>query len=133
MFCFFPESRTLLEAPYPPEADLPEGTLLFTQFKLNGLIFNAMSSSIPHDFDFSEGNSFVVGCRNQAEIDVYWNVLLQDGEESMCGGLKDRFGVSGQIVPARLGELVNDEKKGDRVMQALMKMRKIDLGILESV
>ncbi|GAA4441958.1 VOC family protein [Ravibacter arvi] len=128
----FPEGKVLLEAPYPADAGFPEGTLLFTQFALLDCKFNAMSSSIPHDFDFTEGNSFVVECASQAEIDYYWNELTQGGQESMCGWLKDRFGVSWQIVPRNIGTLMNHPQKGPAVVSALMKMRKIDVEVLKN-
>lgn len=128
----FPGSSVLLEAPYPEEENLPAGTLLFTQFELKGFMVNAMSSSRKHDFDFTEGNSFVVECRDQEEIDYYWDKLTEGGSESMCGWLKDRFGVSWQIVPSALDRLLNHPENGPAVMQALMKMKKIDIQVLET-
>lgn len=128
----FPDSRVLMEAPYGGEADLPEGTLLFTRFQLNGFTMNATSSTLKHDFDFTEGNSFVVECETQEEIDRYWTDLTDGGEESQCGWLKDRFGVSWQIIPSILGKLMTDPAKSAAVNAALMKMKKIDLGTLKS-
>ena len=85
-----------------------------------------------HDFIFNEAVSFVVECDTQDEIDQYWNALTEGGAESMCGWLKDRFGVSWQIIPRALGKLVSDPERGARVMQALMKMKKLDLQQLEN-
>jgi predicted 3-demethylubiquinone-9 3-methyltransferase (glyoxalase superfamily) len=84
----------------------------------------------PH-FKFTEAVSFVVNCADQQEIDHYWERLTEGGEESMCGWLKDKFGLSWQIVPAILGELMNDHVKGPRVMQAFMKMKKFDIEALK--
>jgi len=79
-------------------------------------------------FKFSEAVSMVVECQNQEEIDYYWNKLTADGgEESQCGWLKDKFGFSWQIIPAIIGKLMTDPEKGGRVMQEVMKMKKLDL------
>lgn len=109
----------------------PAGTLKFGRFSLNQELFFAMDGFGVHDFKFSEGLSIVVNCESQEEIDHYWHKLIEDGgEESMCGWLKDRFGVSWQIVPKILGSLMTDPEKGQRVMQALMKMKKLDIATL---
>jgi predicted 3-demethylubiquinone-9 3-methyltransferase (glyoxalase superfamily) len=83
------------------------------------------------EFNFTEAVSFVVECETQEEIDHYWNTLTKEGEESMCGWLKDKFGLSWQIVPAILSELMSDPEKGPRVVQAFMKMRKFDIETLK--
>jgi predicted 3-demethylubiquinone-9 3-methyltransferase (glyoxalase superfamily) len=80
-----------------------------------------------HAFTFNEAVSFVVECKNQQEIDYYWNKLTEGGEESQCGWLKDKFGISWQIVPAILGQLMSDTEKAPRVIQAFMQMKKIDI------
>ena len=84
-------------------------------------------------FKFSEAFSFVVSCENQQEIDYYWNKLTSNGgRESQCGWLKDKFGFSWQIVPTALGKLMSgDPKKANRVMQALLQMKKLDIAALE--
>ena len=82
-------------------------------------------------FKFNEAISFVVDCENQQEIDYYWNKLTEGGQESQCGWLKDKFGVSWQIVPVILGKLINDSVKSGKVMQALMQMKKLDIAKLE--
>lgn len=112
---------------YTAEDEDVEGTVKHAQFKLGQQVFMAMDSSMPHNFAFNEGISLVVECNNQQEIDFYWNTLTKGGEESMCGWLKDRYGVSWQIVPAMLGSLINDPEKGQRVVQAFMQMKKFDI------
>jgi len=107
-----------------------EGHIKHAQFFLNGELFSAMDSSGPHMFTFNEGVSFVVECDDQAEIDRYWNKLTEGGEESMCGWLKDRFGVSWQIVPKILGQLMSDPERSQRVIDVFMKMRKFDIETL---
>ena len=83
-----------------------------------------------HQFKFNEGVSFVVECEKQEEIDYYWNKLTEGGKESRCGWLVDKFGVSWQIVPAIIGSLMTDPEKVPRVMQAVMKMKKLDIETL---
>ena len=83
-------------------------------------------------FTFNEAVSFVIPCKDQAEIDHYWYKLTADGgQESMCGWCKDKFGLSWQVVPVMLGELMSDPQKGPRVVQAFMQMRKFDLDVLQ--
>jgi predicted 3-demethylubiquinone-9 3-methyltransferase (glyoxalase superfamily) len=123
----FKNSKILLEAPYPPEAKQSDGSLLFAQVKLNGFIMNMMSSPVPHDADFTEGNSFVIECDSQNEIDYYWNRLTEGGQESMCGWLKDKFGISWQVVPAILRKLMSDPQRSQRVIQAFLKMKKFNI------
>ena len=89
-----------------------------------------MDSSAPHAFIFNEGVSIVVPCETQEEIDYYWDKLTEEGQESQCGWLKDKFGVSWQIIPAILGQLMTDKEKAPRVMQAFMKMKKFDIAQL---
>lgn len=88
-----------------------EGTVKHAQFRLGKNIFMAMDSSYPHGFEFNEAISLVVECQSQEEIDFYWTQLSTDGQEGQCGWLKDKFGVSWQIVPAILGDLMSDPKK----------------------
>ena len=130
----FPDSKIIMEWPYDKSAGFPDGTLLFAQFKLADHLFNAMSGMGEHKFDFNEAFSFVVNCKDQAEVDYYWNKLTSDGgAESMCGWLKDKFGVSWQIVPARLIELLGDPDaaKAQKVMMAMLQMKKIIISDLE--
>ena len=109
-----------------------EGYIKHARFTLNGQAFAAMDSSGPHEFTFNEGISMVVPCENQEEIDFYWNKLTEGGKESQCGWLKDKFGVSWQIVPAILGKLMSDPAKGKRVMDVVMKSVKFNIKELEN-
>ncbi|MDX2136104.1 MAG: VOC family protein [Saprospiraceae bacterium] len=127
----FPEFRLLVESPYAPEAGLPAGALLFAQCKLNGTVLNAMSSTMAHDYDFTPGNSLVISCDTQAEIDHYWERLGAGGHYSQCGWLQDQFGVSWQIVPTVLPQLMADPERGPRVVQAFLQMQKFDIAALE--
>lgn len=105
-----------------------EGTVKHGRFLLNGKLFVAMDSSAPHAFSFDEGMSIVVNCDSQDEIDKYWNSLTANGgQESQCGWLKDKYGVSWQIVPANIGQLIGNPVNGQKAMQALMKMKKIEI------
>lgn len=78
-------------------------------------------------FKFNESVSFVINCDTQEEIDYYWNAFTKEGEESMCGWCKDKYGLSWQVVPSILGQLMNDKEKGPKVMQAFLKMKKFEL------
>ena len=102
-----------------------------TTFQLNGLEFIALNGG-PH-FTFTEAISFFVRCETQQEIDYFWEELSAGGEKGRCGWLKDKFGVSWQIVPPVLGEMLNDEddKKSQRVMQAMLQMGKLDIKALK--
>lgn len=103
------------------------GTVKHGRFNLSNQSFVAMDSSAPHGFQFNEAISFVVDCETQEEIDYYWNKLTEGGQESQCGWLKDKFGVSWQIVPTILGKLMADPSKTQRVVAAFMKMKKFDI------
>ncbi len=131
----FPNSRIIMEVPYDNSAGVLDGKLLFAQFKLSDYLFNAMSSTLKHDFDFNEAFSFVVTCKDQEEVDYYWNKFTSDGgKESQCAWLKDKFGVSWQIVPTRLIELLGDPNpvKAQKVMMAMLQMKKIVIADLEN-
>ena len=103
---------------------------MVVMFELNGKKFMGLNGG-PH-FTFTEAVSFVVNCDSQEEIDYYWQVLTEGGEESMCGWLKDKYGLSWQIVPAEIGKLLSDQSKGDRVVKALMSMKKLDIHALSN-
>lgn len=109
-----------------------EGNINHARFTLNGQEFAAMESSGPHQFTFNEGVSIVVPCDNQEEIDFYWNRLTEGGKESQCGWLKDKYGVSWQIVPAMLGRLMSDPEKSKRVMDVVMRSVKFNISELEN-
>jgi predicted 3-demethylubiquinone-9 3-methyltransferase (glyoxalase superfamily) len=104
-----------------------EGTIKFAQFRLGKQVFMAMDSSLAHQFIFNEAVSFVVDCKTQDEIDYYWDKLSAVPEAEQCGWLKDQFGVSWQIVPAILGELMSDPSRSEKVIQAFMQMKKFDI------
>lgn len=111
----------------------PEGFVLTISFSLDGQEFTALNAG-PR-FKFTEAVSFVISCKDQNEIDHYWSQLTSNGgEESMCGWLKDKFGLSWQVVPANLSELMNepDPQKSGRVMQAMLQMKKLDIAKLEA-
>ena len=110
-----------------PDATPFAGKVLFSESKLNQFNIIAMDGPGEHAFIFNEALSFVVTCQTQEEIDYYWNKLTEGGEESRCGWLKDKFGISWQIVPAILGQLMSDTEKAPRVMQAFMQMKKFDI------
>ena len=130
----FPDSKIMMEWPYDKAAGLPDGTLLFAQFKLSDYLFNAMSGMGEHKFDFNEAFSFVVNCKNQEEVDYYWNKLTSDGGmERQCSWLIDKFGISWQIIPRRMIEFLSDPDpvKSQKVMMAMLKMKKIIITDLE--
>jgi len=106
-------------------------TVMVVSFSLNGQNFTALNGG--PIFKFTEAVSFVVNCDSQEEVDHYWYKLLEGGQESQCGWLKDKFGLSWQIVPVRLMELLQDKdpEKRNRVMQVMMKMIKLDVPTLE--
>lgn len=126
---FEPASIVGIKTYGPGEGDA-EGSVNHAQFWLGEQVFMAADSSAPHAFGFGEGVSLVVSCRSQEEIDRYWSRLSEGGQEGMCGWLKDRFGVSWQVVPAILGELLHDPARAPRVTAAFLKMRKLDLETL---
>ncbi len=94
-------------------------------FELDGKRFMGLNGG--PEYKFTEGISFVVTCKDQEEIDYYWDKLTQGGEESKCGWLKDKYGVSWQIVPSILGQLMSDPEKAPKVMYAFMQMKKFDI------
>lgn len=129
----FPDSMILTESPWDKSSGMPDGSLLFAQFKLSKYIFNSMSGGTPrHDFDFNEAVSFMVYCQTQDEIDYYWDKLSEGGEVQACGWLRDRFGVSWQIIPAIMDELMttSDREQLARVTQAMLRMQKLTIGEL---
>jgi predicted 3-demethylubiquinone-9 3-methyltransferase (glyoxalase superfamily) len=127
----FPNSKIVEVTRYGSAGPRDEGTVMTVEFELNGQSFVALNGG--PDFTFSEAISFQVACKDQAEVDYYWNTLSQGGEEGPCGWVKDRFGLSWQIVPTRLNELVSDPdpERAQRAMAAMLEMRKIDIAELE--
>ena len=107
-----------------------EGTVLTVDFTINGQTFIALNGG--PQFKFNESVSFMIPCESQEEVDYYWNKLTEGGEESMCGWLKDKFGLLWQVVPTILPKLLSDPAKSERVMKALMQMRKFDIEKLQN-
>ncbi|MBN8575390.1 MAG: VOC family protein [Cytophagales bacterium] len=103
-------------------------TPLVVTFDLNGRRFMGLNGG--PQFTFNEAVSFVIECSTQAEIDHYWNSLTEGGTESMCGWLKDKYGVWWQVVPTVLGKLMSDPVRAPRVVEAFMKMKKFDIETL---
>jgi predicted 3-demethylubiquinone-9 3-methyltransferase (glyoxalase superfamily) len=117
-------------ARYPEGSPGPAGSVMTVEFELDGQAFVGLNGG--PQFKFNESVSFAIECDAQQEIDYYWDKLLAGGgEPQQCGWLKDRFGVSWQVVPAGIGKLFADGKKAERVMQALLKMVKLDIRKLE--
>ncbi|MHB1865738.1 MAG: VOC family protein [Acidobacteriaceae bacterium] len=109
----------------------PPGSVMTVAFQLDGQQFIALNGG-PH-FQFTEAVSFVVNCETQAEIDEYWEKLSDGGQERQCGWLKDKYGLSWQVVPSALGKLLSDSdpEKSARVMRAVLQMRKLDIQRLQ--
>lgn len=130
----FPNSRIISTSPAPegtPGAS--PGDVLTVEFELDGVRFTGLNGG--PEFHFDEAVSFQIDTADQAETDRYWDALLADGgEESVCGWLKDRFGLSWQVVPVRLQELMTDPDPGraSRAMKAMLEMRRIDIAALEA-
>jgi predicted 3-demethylubiquinone-9 3-methyltransferase (glyoxalase superfamily) len=128
----FDNSAIDYKDPYPAETPFA-GKIAYAEFNINQYPLVAMDGPGEHKFTFSEGVSFVVNCGSQEEIDYYWNKITTDGgEESRCGWCKDKYGVSWQIVPANIGQLIGNPKNGQRAMQAMMQMKKLDIAAMEN-
>jgi predicted 3-demethylubiquinone-9 3-methyltransferase (glyoxalase superfamily) len=127
----FPNSAIKHVSHYGEAGPRDAGTVLTVEFELDGLSFTALNGG--PDFTFNEAISFQVSCEDQEEVDRYWDALGAGGEHGPCGWLKDKFGVSWQIIPKRLPELLadRDREKSQRVMAAMLKMGKLDVGELE--
>ena len=127
----FPNSRIVEIQRYGEAGPRPDGTVMTVAFELDGQRFVALNGG--PQYIFNEAISLAVECEDQDEVDRYWDTLTDGGEPGPCGWLKDRFGVSWQIVPRRLTELVADEdrEKAQRVMAAMLRMGKIDIAELE--
>lgn len=127
----FPNSKIISVNRYGDSAPLPKGTAMLTRFALDGIEFAALNGG-PH-FKLSEAASLVALCEDQNEIDRLWDALTADGgAESRCGWLKDRFGLSWQIIPEGIDTMMSDPVKGARVFEAIMPMKKIDLAKLKA-
>jgi predicted 3-demethylubiquinone-9 3-methyltransferase (glyoxalase superfamily) len=126
-----PNSRVLAVTHYGASGPRPKGSVMTVLFLLNGQEFMALNGG--PEFTFSPAVSFMIKCETQAEIDRYWEKLSADKTAEQCGWLKDRYGMSWQVVPAILDRLITDPDaaKSDRVMAALMKMHKLDIAELK--
>ena len=114
-----------------PDARIVSNNPVVTIFELRGKRFMALNGGPL--FNFTEAVSFVIDCKDQAEVDHYWDSLTADGgKESQCGWLEDKYGLSWQVVPAVLGQLMSDPVKGGKVMQALLKMKKLVIAELQA-
>lgn len=131
----FKKSKILHKARYSEDAanksGRPPGSVMTVVFEIEGQRFIALNGG-PH-FKFTEAISFVVSCKTQAEVDRFWKKLTAGGKAGQCGWLKDKYGISWQIVPSILGDLLSsgDAAKTRRVMQAILQMRKLDIEALK--
>ena len=128
----FKNSKILSTSRYPEGSPGNAGTLMTGTFQLEGQEFMALNAG--PEFKFTEAISLFVSCENQQEVDDLWNKLTADGgEESQCGWLKDKFGLSWQIIPKQLGEMLGDKDpaKAKRALDAMLQMHKIDIKTLE--
>jgi predicted 3-demethylubiquinone-9 3-methyltransferase (glyoxalase superfamily) len=125
----FPNSRRLTDPPEGGQGDPPS---VVVNFELDGKPFMALNGGPM--YQFTPAISFVINCATQGEVDHYWDHLVSGGQPSRCGWLTDRYGVSWQIVPDRLGQLMSDpdRSRADRVQQAMLQMVKLDIGALEA-
>ena len=127
----FKNSKVLNISRYGKNAAYPEGTAFMVTCQLDGQEVMALNAG--PQFKFTEAISMFVNCETQSEVDELWEKLSEGGKKGQCGWLKDRYGLSWQIVPNALGELMSDKdpEKGKRVMQAMLKMDKIDINVLK--
>jgi predicted 3-demethylubiquinone-9 3-methyltransferase (glyoxalase superfamily) len=128
----FPNSRITDVARYGAAGPRPEGEVMTAAFELDGQPFVALNGG--PEFTFNEAISFQVSCKDQDEVDRYWDALAEGGEEGPCGWLKDKFGVSWQIVPEALPRLLGDPdpERAQRAMAAMLQMKKLDVSELEA-
>ena len=128
----FPNSKILSEQRYGPGGPGPEGGIMTVDFELDGQRVTALNGG--PIYSFTEAVSFVIDCQDQAEVDDYWDKLLEGGTPSQCGWLKDRFGFSWQVVPKQLFETIggSDAAGRQRAMAAMMQMVKLDVAKLQA-
>lgn len=129
----FDNSRITGVARYPESGPRETGMVMTVAFELNGNPFVAINGG--PDFDFNEAVSFEIRCSDQAELDRYWQALTEGGgKEGQCGWLADRYGVAWQVVPEGMDELFSDPdpERANRAMEAMLKMRKLDIAVLQA-
>jgi predicted 3-demethylubiquinone-9 3-methyltransferase (glyoxalase superfamily) len=125
----FKDSKILEVARYTDVGPGPKGSIMTIKFQLNGQEFLALNGG--PEFKFTEAISLIVYCKDQQEVDEYWDKLSAGGKEIECGWVKDKFGLSWQVTPTILPELMKDSKKAPHVMKAMMKMVKLDVEALK--
>ena len=127
----FPNSKIVSTSDFGEAGPRDDDLVLTVEFELDGTPFVALNGG--PDFTFSEAISFQIDCKDQDEVDRYWETLSEGGEEGPCGWLKDRYGLSWQVVPSRLARLLKDQDpdKVNRVMAAMMKMGKIEIAEID--
>jgi predicted 3-demethylubiquinone-9 3-methyltransferase (glyoxalase superfamily) len=127
----FPDSKVLEVSRHGEAGPGPAGSVMLIRFELDGNEFLALNGG-PDHYDFDESISFVVDCAAQDDVDRYWQVLTDGGEEIACGWLKDRFGLRWQIVPSELPQLLGDPdpQRAQAAMQAMMTMTKLDIDVM---
>lgn len=128
----FPNSRITGITHYGEAGPGPAGTVLTTEFELDGQAFIGINGG--PQFTFDEAISFMIECADQEEVDYYWGKLSDGGEEGPCGWLKDKYGMSWQVVPGGMQEMLNDpdQERAQRAMKAMLGMKKIDLAALRA-
>jgi predicted 3-demethylubiquinone-9 3-methyltransferase (glyoxalase superfamily) len=128
----FKNSRVKTLSRYGDAGPGPKGSVMTVQFELSGQEFLALNAG--PQFKFSPAISFLINCETQEEVDCYWDKLSAGGREDQCGWLTDKFGLSWQVVPTILGKLLSDKdaRKAQPVMQAMLQMKKIDIGELQA-
>ena len=127
----FPNSKVLNVSRHGDAGPGPKGTAMGVTFQLDGQEFYALNGG--PQFKFTEAISLFVNCKTQQEVDTLWEKLTQGGQKSQCGWLKDKYGLSWQIIPTALGQMLGDKdpQKSKRVMEAMLKMNKIDIETLK--
>jgi predicted 3-demethylubiquinone-9 3-methyltransferase (glyoxalase superfamily) len=126
----FEDSKVVNVSHYPDSVPDKAGTVLTVDFELNGQRFTALNGG--PQFKFDEAISLLINCKDSEEVDYFWEKLTDGGAESMCGWVKDRYGLSWQVVPEGMDELFADDdpERASRAMEAMMKMRKLDIEAL---
>jgi predicted 3-demethylubiquinone-9 3-methyltransferase (glyoxalase superfamily) len=126
-------NTTLIQMERYEEGTGPEAAIVHSRFTLEGQEFIAMDSHVNLGYNFNPAISFVVNCETQADIDYYWDKLTEGGDEraQQCGWLQDKFGVSWQIIPADWDRVMHDPEKSERAMNAVLKMKKIDIQTIQ--
>jgi predicted 3-demethylubiquinone-9 3-methyltransferase (glyoxalase superfamily) len=129
----FKSSRILDVTRYGEGGPGPAGSVMVVRFQLDGREFLALNGG-DQGFHFNESVSFVVNCTSQEEVDYFWDRLAKGGEEGPCGWLKDKYGLSWQVVPDRLPALLSDPdpERSQRAMRAMLEMKKLDIGVIEA-